>query len=271
MEWKKVKTLLICVIVCANLFLAGNIWIQAAQNRGERRIAFENSLDTLEQTVGEFDREIFNHVEKRASTIYLKREESLEAKLAQELIASDSEGSVGGGIRVFTSANGKATFRNGGALNITWQEEISLPIGDWFEKKLASAGLDLREAEIEQAEDGVLIRQKNGGRIVENATLLCTYKNGICEIRGTWVQGKALEQVACKTGYEMILQLNDYFEQNNIEKMADKIEIVYFVDGKEDSEIVLTPAWKISTGEKTFYLNCETGKEKIFDASDSLQ
>ena len=59
MEWNKAKSVLLAVLLCANLFLAGNLALQIAQGRTQQRQAMDQALELLHQDLGDFDETMF--------------------------------------------------------------------------------------------------------------------------------------------------------------------------------------------------------------------
>ena len=53
MEWNKAKSVLLAVLLCANLFLAGNLALQIAQGRTQQRQAMDQALELLHQDLGD--------------------------------------------------------------------------------------------------------------------------------------------------------------------------------------------------------------------------
>lgn len=264
MEWKKVKTILICVLLCTNVFLAGNIVWQIVQDRGSQAKAFNIALDMLKETVPELDENIFSDVKARTAVISAQRSDEKEKSIAQSLIKTNNLGVAGGGIHFFSSDTGKATFRSGGMMEIVWSEDVGEDKAAFFEKKLKAAGIDVSRANSAEENGEVTFYQAaNDAKAIENAELVCTYSTGTCTVSGRWIAGAQTEQSRCKTGHEMLLVLNSYLRENKIQQQIKSVDIVYFADGVDEREISLTPAWHVVMQDMDFYLNCENAKQVV--------
>lgn len=262
MEWKKVKTILIYVLLCTNIFLAGNIVWQIVQDRGAQAKAFNLALDMLSQTVPQLDENAFERVKDRTSIAVSPRSNEKEKSIAQSLIKTNTLGVAGGGIHFFASDTGKATFRSGGMMEIIWDEEARGDKTQFFEKKLKEAGLDVSASNsYDQNGEVTFYQTAYDGNPIENAALVCTYSDGACTVSGRWIAGAQTEQSRGKTSHEMLLVLNGYLNENNIKQQLQSVEIVYFADGVDEQEITLTPAWHVIMLNTDFYLNCDNGKE----------
>lgn len=257
MEWKKVKTILICVLVLTNLFLAGNLIWQIEKSRVTRAEAMENVLALLHQSGGEFEDSLLKDCEFQPVILQLKRPEEAEKKLAEALTGQKAVFG-GGGIIRSKGENGEAVFRSGGLLEIRLKQQTDAAD---YRELLQKAGFSMRGAERVANQDETRFTQLIGGRRVENAQLLCKTADEEVRINGRWLQETTqVVTGSCQKNYETALALLNWYRQEMPAGELNAVDEVYFAETPEDGVVMLTPAWRVRWGETLVYLSCQTGK-----------
>jgi len=89
MEWNKAKSVLLAVLLCANLFLAGNLALQIAQGRTQQRQAMDQALELLHQDLGDFDETMFRAADGRRHVLAFNRSPEKERAAALALLGAD--------------------------------------------------------------------------------------------------------------------------------------------------------------------------------------
>ena len=80
MEWSRAKTILLVVLICTNLFLAGNLLWQVSHGWAQQRQAMDQALSLLQEDVGEFDEDIFRSLGTQRPVYAASRDTALEKK-----------------------------------------------------------------------------------------------------------------------------------------------------------------------------------------------
>ena len=162
MEWSRAKTILLVVLICTNLFLAGNLLWQVSHGWAQQRQAMDQALALLQEDVGEFDEDIFRSLGTQRPVYAASRDTALEKKAAQALLGTE-ESDTDGGVSRFSSEKGSLTFYTGGEVRLELFTESSLTGEEWQEL-LEKAGFPVENCRWEEeGEQGDLCKVMRSG------------------------------------------------------------------------------------------------------------
>ena len=114
MEWSKVKSILLVLLLAVNLLLGFNIYLRIdAQREGELN-GLRSALALLREKDVQFDEQIFFDMPVQNIAYTGLRSAEREGALAAALLGESSLDEAGGGVSIYTSQAGSVIFRSGG-------------------------------------------------------------------------------------------------------------------------------------------------------------
>lgn len=244
MEWNKAKSVLLAVLVCANLFLAGNLALQIAQGRTQQRRAMDQMLELLHEDLGDFDDAMFQAADRRRPVLAFSRSPEKERAAALALLGAD-QSDTGGGVSTFRSARGELIFRTGGELWLT----LALQPPDqeaptFYRQLLEQAGFPMKDCLCWQEENGVFFQQQTEGVKIQQCVLECRAGGQGLEIQGRWLlDDQALQAGDGSKGYQMAAALRAYLIEQEIRRPPSAVEEVYRLQDQGNGRLLAWPAW----------------------------
>ena len=261
MEWGKVKTVLIVVLLMVNLILGGNIFLQLHQRQQAEEDALLAALAMAENRGVTILSPEALQLPVSLPVYSSIRMPSVEKAFATALLGAAEAQEAGGGVTFYTSDSGSVSFRRGGALEIILQ-------GDWREDtdgllaRLEEAGLDLSDAS-RSTQDGVLILRQTVERYATDNVLQCITAEEQTVITGRWLLERSSWQesgTSCSRAEAVLVIAGIGQETGGC--VVEKITPCYVAQNISSDETRLIPVWKVETDEGTFLLDM-TGKKRL--------
>ena len=258
MEWSKVKSILIALLVVTNVILGVNIHSQLQERRESERAALESALELLRRSGAAFDEETFYSLPETLSQYSAPRSEEAEAAAARALLGDCTYQGAGGGIGIYTSEAGSVTFRSGGLM------EAGLTDGrtaqQLLEGLLQAAGTPRGNYEVEETPQGVRAQLYVDGHPVVGAALECEDTPGGAAASGRWLFALSLAQDgAGQTRAEMAVALLQLEREAPLDIQG--AEAVFVLEQERGGGMQLVPAWRIDEKNEQIILNCMTKKQ----------
>lgn len=247
MEWSRAKSVLLAVLLCANLFLAGNLAFQIIQGRAQQRQAMDQVLQLLHQDLGPFDEGMFRQAAGRQPVLAFARSPEKERAAALSLLGtgqSDTEG----GVSTFRSAQGQLVFRTGGELRLTLSAAQPEQPLEFYRSLLQQAGFPMENCLAWQQGQRVFFQQRLASGVqLYQCQLECGPSAEGLEIQGRWLLetqgGKAGDGAK---GYQMALALRAYLLQQQIQSPPEAVEPVYRLRDLGNGQLMAWPGWLVT-------------------------
>lgn len=261
MEWSRAKTILLVVLICTNLFLAGNLLWQVSHGWAQQRRAMDQALALLQEDVGEFDEDIFRDLGTQRPVYAASRDTALEKKAAQALLGTE-ESDTDGGVSRFSSEKGTLTFYTGGEVRLELFTESSLTGEEWQEL-LEKAGFPMdncrREEEGEQV---VFFQGMPSGEELMECTLTCRTKGNGLVAEGRWLMDTQLRQVGeGAKSYQMVVSLRRLWREEGFSQPPESARESYRLRDQGNGNYLLFPVWQVEAGGKSFTV--DTGENPV--------
>lgn len=259
MEWGKVKTVLIVVLLAVNVILGGNLFLQVRQRQQAEEGALLAALAMAESRGVTILSSEALQLPVSLPEYSSVRMPSLEQDFSAALLGAVQAQEAGGGVTFYTSVSGSVSFRRGGAL------EIVLP-GDWRESTdqllslLEEAGLDLSHA-IRGTRDGVLTLRQTVEDYISDNVLQCSLTAEQAVITGRWLLGQSSWQESddgCSRA-EAVLAIAEMGQQAG-GCVVKTITPCYVAQNISSGETRLVPVWQVETDQDTFLLDIVSKK-----------
>lgn len=247
MEWSRAKSVLLAVLLCANLFLAGNLAFQMVQGRAQQRQAMDQVLQLLHQDVGQFDEAMFRQGAGRQPVLAFARSPEKEREAALALLGtgqSDTEG----GVSTFRSAQGELVFRTGGELRLSLAAQPPEQPLEFYRALLQQAGFPMEHCLAGTEGQTVIFQQclESGVRLYQCRLECRPAENGL-EIQGRWLlESQGREAGDGAKGYQMALALRAYLIQRQIKSPPEEVEPVYRLRDLGNGQLMAWPAWLVT-------------------------
>ena len=247
MEWNKAESVLLAVLLCANLFLAGNLALQIAQGRTQQRQAMDQALELLHQDLGDFDETMFRAADGRRPVLAFNRSPEKERAAALALLGAD-QSDTEGGVSTFRSPQGELIFRTGGELRLN----LALPPLEqdtpaFCRQLLEQAGFPMKDCLSWEEGDRVFFQQQTEGVKIQQCVLECATDGQSLEIQGRWLLAdQALQVGDGSKGYQMAVALRAYLIQQDIRRPPSAVEEVYRLQDQGNGRLLAWPAWLVT-------------------------
>lgn len=247
MEWSRAKSVLLAVLLCANLFLAGNLAFQIVQGRAQQRQAMEDALRLLHQDLGEFDDGMLRQAAGRLPVLSFARSPEKELAAARALLGagqSDTEG----GVSTFRSDQGQLIFRTGGELRLTLAAGPPEQTVDFYRQLLEQAGFPMGHCLAWMEGETAIFQQRlESGVALYQYRLECRRAGQGLEIQGRWLlKEQGTEAGDGAKGYQTALALRAYLLQQQIKSPPEAVEPVYRLRDLGNGQLMAWPGWLVT-------------------------
>lgn len=251
MEWSKAKTILIMLMLAANIFLGANIVIQLNENRRGEAEMVNSAWSIISGQGVSVDKELLLDMPDSMSGYVFSRNPADEKAAAKGLLGECREVQPGGGIYSYTSEKGELIFRSGGYIELYWNDEGSQPDLEGFLSAAAETGLQARD------EDGRWLLYMDETP-VDGALFLA---EGDGDFSGNWIFGDlGGAEVQTLSRSAMILALGQAVRSQQ-SPVISSLDAAYVMTAMQNGEIRLTPVWRAVCGRSTFYISALTGEQ----------
>jgi hypothetical protein len=262
MEWKRVKTILIAVLLLTCLLLAVNIVRQVRERRLHERDAVRDACAVALRAGVKIDSRLVLALPERDAVLVASRSEKTEQRLADALLG---EGCVpeepGGGVSIYENETGRISVRRGGAVEIHLKgTDTAMDEHDWI-GLLQKAGLDLSNAETQMKdEETVFLQRTEEGTEIVNCRLICSISSGELLISGRWLLEQTPPQGETgRVRAELTLALTKLMEQAGATEVH-ALTRGYNLQSDSVRQLRLVPVWVAETNAGTIILNTVTKK-----------
>ena len=265
MEWKKVRNWLMIMVLAVDLFLAGNLMLQALQAQQTLRQAAQNAVTIAHSRGVEISLEAVLALPTEMTVYQTQRSDGLEQAAAEALLGSDvAKESSGGGVSYYRTEEGEMAFRRGGAIEMvgpwTWAEFNARECS----QALENAGFDLEGAQIEMQNGAVSLTQGCEGLPVFNSRVICLHEGQQLQVRGRWMLAEALtENGLGMSRAQMVLALCDLLEAQQV-ALTGTVQAGYYLQSEDAQSLTLEPVWAVETDQGQLILSCVTGEQLNF-------
>ena len=188
MDWKRVKSILIALLLVTNLILGYSVYGQFRSISRTEQAALEQALALSSENSG-LRADMLSALPAEAQCFAVPRDNALENAFAAALLGESGFASenTGGGIVLYKSDRGSGEIKAGGEMDfaLNWPEgelNARLPA------LLREAGLELLDADITAEADGsITCAQRFGGLSLDRYALTGALRDGTLSLAGRWL------------------------------------------------------------------------------------
>ena len=237
MEWKRVKTLLLILLLVCDLGLGISLGAQYMTQRQREEQALDDALDLLTQDGVLVEREQAALLQSSLPARLATRDTEFERTVLERLLGECTVTDQGGGVLVYQSPRGTVTVRSGGYVEGSCGPEGFLT--------------SLEEAlGVESVQ-----RQKLDGLELYNTGI--ELENG--QLTGRWI-------LVPETGYlgaggqrdRLLLDLAGF---TGGDAEIRSLTQTWLVAGTAGRQCELEPVWRVETADSVRYMSLRTGRE----------
>lgn len=237
MEWKRVKTLLLVLLLICDLGLGVSLGSQYFSQRRREEQALLDALELLSRDGVAVDQSQAAALESGLPARLVSRDTDYELAVMTELLGPCSVTDQGGGVLTYESPRGTVTVRNGGYI-----EGTAGPEG--FAADPAQA-LGVEDISC-QTLSGLELR--NTGLILEEGHLT-----------GRWILAETSTYLGA--GGQRDRLLLDLAGFTGPDVTVDSLTQTWLVVGTAGRHVELEPVWRVQAGDTVRYMSLRTGRE----------
>lgn len=269
MEWPKVKNIIILILALVNGFLLALVGGQRQQIRSYEHTSLIQAAKVLEQNGIDIEADTVLNAVSSLSPMASSRDLDQEAAIAQRLLGDDVVcDDRKGGLYVYSSQAGSATFRGSGEVDFALTHcslDGSQPAGH-AAALLRAMGL---EGElIETSGDGATLtfRQLWNGMPLYTCRLTFFYEEGqLRSISGCLLACSSLLPVeeggtAMSLPTALVRFMRGILDSGDVCSAITGLRPGYCIAQTFGPSTSLTPVWLVSTNVSEYYLNAVTGE-----------
>lgn len=250
MQWSKAKSILLLLMLCANIYLGLNILFQLRERDEQAAQAVSGALSIIEERGVILDGGLLEDMASTKAGYVYTRDTEAERRAAELLLGECGSESPGGGIYIYSSDRGVLTFRSGGYIELEWLDDENQPDLDAF---LLSGG-----------RPGFETGESGGGRyLLINGVPVAGAEiksDGEGRYSGSWVFGSlSLTENGALSAPSMILALGRAYESGGGE--VTSLDGSYLLTTMQNGDIRLTPVWRAVCRGRTAYISAVSGEE----------
>ncbi len=268
MEWRKVKSIIILLLLLVNGFLLALMLARKSEADSYDRTALTQAVEALAGRGIAVEQSDLAGAEELLP-IDVERDAAGEEKLAAALLGKAVAGdNRGGGLYLYESAAGEMTIRAGGDLSAVLNDDPRWHTGDPASHAAAlirSLGAEARLTASEGAADGADITfvQTWEGTPVFSCAVTFTYRDGRLQtVNGALLTSgsTAKESGAVLTLPTALMRFLDGIqEQGDVCSAIRSMEPGYRAGQSASGVTRLTPCWLVTTNTADYYLDALTG------------
>ena len=269
MEWGRLKTLIILILLIVNRFLLVLVATRWEESARYERMALEQTVQALERRGVQVEAEALTGAEG-LSPMTAERDMEREAKLVRTLLDAEVQGdNRGGGVYLYQGALGEVSLRAGGELTAQlardehWRADRPESHAAGLLRRLGIQGEQLGVSQ-EGGETRVWFRQSWNGVPVFSCELELVYRDGLLSaIEGTLLLAaeSGEEEARPLTLSTALLRFSEEVgATGDVYSAIRSMRPGYRTFAQSVSGGVrLTPVWLVSTDTADYYLDCATG------------
>lgn len=263
MEWKRVRSWLLLLLLAADLVLAGNIGWQLYQLRRSERQAMQDAVALVQQDGIVLSEELVRRMPESTEAYQIPRNSERELQAAQALLGAEEAQEPGGGVAIYQSEVGQLSFRRGGALELQMQWTEKTLSGERCRALLEEAGFPMEQAALTQENGTAVLLQQYEGKTVFNCRLQWGVQGETMQVRGRWLMSDARSAETRQQGMnraQLVLALRTLLEQQGL-KQVKGLEPGYILQSEDPQSVLLVPVWAIETENGQRLMSCLDGNE----------
>lgn len=260
MEWKRVKTILIAVLLVTCLVLAANIWDQLRARRVMEEQAVRDACALAARSGLTIDPALVLDLPEYGTVMAAERDAALELSLAEALLGPCTAEEPGGGVVIYTGESGRLSIRRGGALELSRAQEGDAPDAAGWAALLSAAGLKLTADDaVREGETVVFVQRAADGGEILNCRLSCTAADGVLTVQGRWLpEGAADTGRRGASRAELVLALAELVRAQPEYGAVEAVTAGYELRAGTARRLELTPVWTVETGGGSLVLDTVT-------------
>lgn len=265
MEWKKIRNWLLVLLLCVDLFLAGNLVLQSLRVEHNLRQAAQDAVTIAHNRGVDIALETILQLPEELVFYQTQRSDGLEQKVAQFLLGSEpQQEQPGGGVAIYRSETGEAAFRRGGAVELTGPWNRTEFNAHECALRLEDAGFPMEGAVLQEQNGAVELVQSFEGLPVFNNRLICLLQDQQLQVRGRWMLAQEPEAgQRSLSRAQLVLALCDLVESRQVTQLLS-IRAGYYLQSEDAQSLMLEPVWAVETDRGQLILSCISGKQVNF-------
>jgi len=266
MKMSQLKTLIIVVLVIANLFLLSLV-VPAQVMRARQRTEVKQSIASLLEKSGISIDEKSIPDDFDIAPLDILRNTKAQQIAARALLGECEAEDMGGGITRYSSSSGSAIFRTGGEFAVTLETKSDFTSPKHASKLFRAMGITVDKSSIKtvNAEDKVTVYtyQSLEGAVMFDCPVTATFgAEGLESVEGRWItqtqRSSALKTGPCGSASAMTAFLDAVKREGIICASVEELTQGYIIS-QTSSSSSLIPAWRIKTDTGIYMFNSSTG------------
>lgn len=276
MSWSKLKTIIILILLLLNLFLLGLVGFIRLRSARYEASALSEAAAVLELNGIQVQRDGLPESMKLAA-LTVARDTRQEAALAAALLGGEVESQAsGGGLYVYRSPMGEASFRSNGEFSVTFSQSPSVSAPDRSgQVRALLEGLDLELWQVDEDGASVTAAQSlNGacvysggylplGQSVLGITFTYDAQGRLASASGLLLMGASANDPDGREPLSVPTALIAFFsftvDNGEVCQAIRSMTPVYRASTSADP-IRLTPVWRITTDTGDYFLDAYTAE-----------
>lgn len=269
MSWSRLKTIIIFILLLLNLFLLGLVGFIHLRSARYQAEALSEAASVLELNGIRVDRALLP-ASMDLSAATAARDTGREAELAAALLGSGvTANAAGGGLYVYESEGGSASFRGNGAFSVSFSQPGPAPADRtaWARDLLEGLGLEVWRVE-ESGDEVLAVQSLNGapvfsaGQSSETVTFSFDGQGRLTAVSGRLLLGKVTEepdaQEPVTVPTALIAVFNFIVDNGDICQAIREMLPVYRAAATDP--VRLTPGWRVITDTGDYFLDAYTAE-----------
>lgn len=271
MEWRKLKTFIILILLLVNGFLLVLVAARSQEAAQYERSALAQTVKVLERSGIYADHASLSAADSLVP-LSAGRDLDRELQIAQALLGKEriQAENQGGGLYFYHNSNGDLSVRAGGELSAQLTGDPDQPVSGSLERHAADllkkAGIDAEQIDVTEEDEWtrVRFRQLWNGAPVFSCQVEFAYRGGaLTSIQGVLLtagSGTAEDGQAMTLPTALLRFLDEVTATGDVCSSIQSMQAGYRGTVQSLSGGVrLTPVWLVSTDTASYYLDCVTG------------
>lgn len=262
MEWKRVKTIMIAVLLTTCLMLGFNIIRQVSERSAREVQAVRNACEVAKRAGVNIDPDMVLELPKQSAAMAAGRSAESQQRLADALLGTGcAPEEPGGGVSIYSCTTGHISIRRGGAIEIRLTDGNENMDREAWSKLLESAGLDLSDAQISTEGNTTVFTQYSADhREILNGRLHCRASGTEQLITGRWLlEDPVPTGKETRTRGELTLALAEVMQERGAKEVRS-LKSAYVLQSENVRRLELIPVWAAETDIGTLLIDAVTKK-----------
>lgn len=261
MKTTRLKGIVIVILLLVNVFLLFLLLSRRAEENAGRERAAEQLVTLFAGGGITLDPSLLPQNETIPSA-ESARSEARETAFAERLLSDVTMLDSGGGVSLYTGAEGQCSIRSGGAVDAELSRAVDDP-EDFCRKLFRDFGYRCTDTQLSGGSGTVTGVRCEDELLVFNASLTLSFSRGtLTGASGTLLP--TLEEGRRSTGVDAFSALVHFFDYRNLSgAVCTRIVSVdsgYLLQSSAAAPLKLLPVWRITTDVNSYYVNYNTGE-----------